>query len=421
MLKVAVIADDLTGAADTGIQFRRVVSPVYLLPSATVSSMQPEAPAEAISVYTNTRGLSPQEAGTLAGEAAEAVNLLRPERVYKKIDSCMRGNVGAEADALIECLGLEASFIAPAFPSQGRTTAHDVHLVYGTPVAESEMGRDPVSPVTDSRLTALVAGRSRFPVGHLDLDVLGAGPQGLAEEAGRLIRSGVRHIVVDAVEQGHLDALVAVHLKFFPNTLLVGSAGLALSLARRLAAEPAPEGPPPTGAGDRHLFVCGSSSERLRQQVDRLEAAGGFDRLVLPPGLLAASGREGVRRAAVREAAVRLGRTDLILQIEPPSSQDPVTPAEAVVKGLAEFVQDLLVRTPVGTLFLSGGDTATAILSRIGIGAVRLEEEIQPGMVRGTMVGGLLDGRTVITKAGAFGEPDALLRLHRKHPEEEMP
>ena len=420
MLKVAVIADDLTGAADSGIQFRRIVAPVYLISHTDLADVDLEPKAEALSVYTNTRALSGPTAEAMVTTAAKNLALWRPERVYKKIDSCMRGNVGPEADALVETLGLEVSFIAPSFPAQGRTTVHDIHMVHGVPVAETEMGRDQVCPVTESRLTVLVANGSRFPVGHVDLDVLTAGPDRLTDEVKRLIRIGTRHIIIDAEEQSHLDTMVELHLKSFPNSLLVGSAGLAQSLAQRLTEVPSPENPVGTSAGRNFLFVCGSSSECMRRQADELMRAGGVDRLVLDPAVLVDPGRRGERRALASDAAERLAVMSLILQIQPPAIDGPTLPAGEVVTGLAELVAGMTSRTCLTGLFLSGGDTATAVLERVGAKAVRLEAEILSGMVRGTLVGGDMDGRTVVTKAGAFGQPDDLVHLYQNYFQKEL-
>lgn len=413
MLKVAVIADDLTGAADSGIQFRRMAAPVYMISHTDLAKVDLEPKAGALSVYTNTRALSGVTAKAMVSKTAESLALWRPERVYKKIDSCMRGNVGPEADALVETLGMEASFIAPSFPAQGRTTVHDIHMVHGVPVSETEMRHDPVCPVTESRLTALVANRSRFRVDHVDLNTLVASPDRLTEEIKRLIRIGTRHIVIDAADQSHLDTIVEIHLKSFPNTLLVGSAGLARSLAQRLTEVPSPENHFGPYAGRNLLFVCGSSSECMRQQADELTRAGGLDRLILDPAVLADPLRYQDRQALASEAAERLDVISLILQIKQPALDGPTLSAGEVVTGLAELVADLASQASLSGLFLSGGDTATAVLERIGAKAVRLEREILPGMVLGTLMGGDLDDRTVVTKAGAFGQPDALVHLYQ--------
>jgi len=414
VLKVAVIADDLTGAADTGIQFRSIVAPVYLISHADVAHARFDPQAAALAVYSNTRAVAGPLAAAKVAATARDLGRLRPKRVYKKIDSCMRGNVGAETDALLEQLTLRASFIAPAFPEQGRTTVHDIHLVHGVPVAETEMGRDPVRPVNTSRLSDLVATQSRLPVGRVDLDTLRAGGTLLAAEVDRLISGGKRHIVIDATERDHLDAIVDLHLHEYPATLLVGSAGLAHSLAERLSTGTAPEIRSHAAGHGHLLFVCGSSSQRLHMQVDRLVETDDFDRCPFDPDMLADAERRRERAESVKAVRRRLGASNVVLQIRPSLNGTPKFAAEAVLDGLSEIVGGVVQGTPPGGLFLSGGDTANAILNLIGARAVRLEEEVLSGIVRGTLVGGPLDGRSVVTKAGAFGQPDALSRLYRQ-------
>ncbi len=414
MLKVAVIADDLTGAADTGIQFRRIVAPVYLVSHGHLARARLDPRAAALSVFTNTRAAAGPVAAAKVTATARNLTPLRPKRVYKKIDSCMRGNVGAETDALLEALSLRASLIAPAFPEQGRTTVHDIHQVHGVPVAETEMSRDPVCPVNTSRLSELVAASGRLPVGHVGLDVVRAGGSHLAAEVERLIRRGKRHIVIDATEQGHLDAVVDLHLRACPDTLLVGSAGLARSLAARLSNGNAPEIQHQAAGRGHLLFVCGSSSQRLQGQVDRLLETGVFHRWTLDPDLLADTGRRRERTEIASAVRHRLEASNAVLDIRPPLKGTPRNAAEVVLAGLSEIVGQIVEGIPLGGLFLSGGDTATAILNLIGAEAVRLEEEVISGIVRGTLVGGTLPGRSVVTKAGAFGQPDALLQLYRQ-------
>jgi uncharacterized protein YgbK (DUF1537 family) len=414
VLKVAVIADDLTGAADTGIQFRSIVAPVYLVSHADLAHAKFDPQTAALSVYSNTRAVAASLAAARVAATARDLIRLGPKRVYKKIDSCMRGNVGAETDALLEELGLRASFIAPAFPEQGRTTVHDILLVHGVPVAETEMGRDPVRPVNTSRLSDLVATQSRLPVGHVDLDTLRAAGSLLATEVDRLISGGKRHIVIDATVQDHLDAIVDLHLHERPDTLLVGSAGLAHSLAERLSTGTAPEIRSPAAGRGHLLFVCGSSSQHLHLQIDRLVETDDFDRWTLDPALLADAGRHQERAEIVEAIRRRLGASNAVLQIRPPLKGTPKYAADNLLDGLSEIVGEVVQGTPLGGLFLSGGDTATAILNLIGAKAVRLEEEVLSGIVRGTLVDGALAGRSVVTKAGAFGQPDALLQLYRQ-------
>ncbi len=267
MLRAAIIADDLTGAADTGIQFCRAEAPTYLLAQDHLRSFPFPAAPHSLALFTNTRNVPPDQAAEALGPAAAAIKDLRPSRIYKKIDSCLRGNIGAELDALAETLEFDASFVAPALPAQGRSVLHDVHYLRGVPLAETEMARDPVSPVTESRVSLVLGRQSRHAIAHVDLEILEGPPEGLGDHVRRLIRQGARHIVFDSASQAHLDALANLAVAQFPKTLLVGSAGLASSLSPLLFSGPAGTRTLLNPVGRRILFVCGSASGILDVQV----------------------------------------------------------------------------------------------------------------------------------------------------------
>ncbi len=281
MIQLAVIADDLTGAADTAIQFRRIGAPTLLVSYRHLSSLGLEYTGATLAVYTDSRHLSPAAAAARVRRAGLSVKELAPRLVYKKIDSCLRGNIGAEVEALMDLLGCEGAFIAPAFPAQGRTTRHDIHFVRGVPLAASAIARDPVSPIRDSRLSKLIALQSRYPVGRIDVTEFDGGPGRLKEATDNLLRQGRRLIVFDAASQQQLDLIACLARDHFPRTLLAGSAGLALALAQCLPARKEPL--PRSGylVGHRVLFVCGSASDVLGEQVEALVKQAGVPRHVL--------------------------------------------------------------------------------------------------------------------------------------------
>ena len=274
MIQLAVIADDLTGAADTAIQFSRISTPVLLVSHRHLSSLGLEDPGATLAVSTDSRHLSPAAAGARVHRAGLLVKELRPGVVYKKIDSCLRGNIGAEVDALLDVLDCNGAFIGPALPAQGRTTLHDIHYVRGVPLAASAIARDPVSPIRDSRLSRLIALQSRYPVGRIDVTEFDGGLGRLKEATDKLWRQGRRVIVFDAASQQHLDSIARLARDYFPGTLLTGSAGLALALAQSL---PAWKEPRPRIVTWR-VSVCSSSAgpapecleSRLKRSRNRL-------------------------------------------------------------------------------------------------------------------------------------------------------
>jgi D-threonate/D-erythronate kinase len=410
-LQIAVIADDITGAADTGAQFCTAVGPVHM-----TGAVEGELTASAIhtagvAVFTNTRNTDAARAAQIVRMAAEKIRSLSPRVIYKKIDSCLRGNLGAEIDALLKATGAAASFVAPAFPQQGRTTVNDCHRINGVPVADTEIGRDPVSPVRESRLSVLLSAQSRMPVGHVDLACIEGGSAKLAERVRILLSQGCRHITFDAGHTVHLDAIARLACDHVEEILLVGSAGLAASLSRIVAREL-----PACAVTDRPrikkwLFVCGSASRVLADQVAMLVRSTGWAHLALDPLALTSGDGSTHREPLIDHLADRWSSGGVILSLQPVLDAGPIEDPGLVVRGLAEAAAGLLSAAAVEGVFLCGGDTAEAFWHQIGACALLIREEILPGLMRGEFVGGLRNGLPVVTKAGAFGQMDTLNQL----------
>lgn len=408
MLEIAVIADDLTGAADTGIQFRALYAEALLMTDNGLAAKPSQPMPEVLAVHTNSRALPEAQARARIARAAERLTLWRPGRVFKKVDSCLRGNLGAEVDALIDTLGLPMSFIAPAFPAVGRTTADDIHRVHGQPVAESEMGRDPATPVTESRLSRVIAHQSHHPVGHVDLTTVAAGEEALVAAVERLARDGIRHIAFDSTERAHLAAVAGLALRRFPTALLVGSAGLAQGLCDCQPHRTPPPAPPQPAAPGHHLIVLGTASATARRQVEVLQGTYSFAVVDMDSGRLAKTDLVP-EESDVAELADALAVSDLVVRITSPHGETSVRTTRRVAGGFGALVAAVVARTPPASLFLSGGDTALSVLGRLGARGLRLEREIVPGLVLGQVVGCIFEGLAVGTKPGAFGDDNALL------------
>ena len=122
MNNVVIIADDLTGAADTGVQFCPFFEDTMLISYQKLEQLlasRLSTGSRATAVYTDSRALAAGAARERVDAVGRRLAGLQPLWIYKKIDSCMRGNVGSEVDALLDALGCEVSFIAPALPELG--------------------------------------------------------------------------------------------------------------------------------------------------------------------------------------------------------------------------------------------------------------------------------------------------------------
>lgn len=410
VLQIAVIADDITGAADTGVQFCPVVGPIHLA-SAADGSFSTVIQTAGLSVFTDTRNVDAATATKRVRATGEMIRCMNPRLVYKKIDSCLRGNVGAEIDALLQTIRAATSFVVPALPQQGRTTVNGVHRVNGVPVAETEIGRDPLCPVRESRLSVLLSSQSRLPVGHVDLACIENGPAAMVDRVRMLLNRGCRHITFDAEQTVHLDAVNRIARDHFEKILLVGSAGLAGSLSRMMAGElPIPAAADRPGIA-KWLFVCGSSSRVLADQVAMLTRSTSWACHMLDPFVMASSqgsAKRGKHLAGLMDAWLR---GSLIIGLKPIFDTGPTESPDRVVRGLAKVAAALLTAEASEGLFLSGGDTAESVRRQVAASALLIREEILPGLVWGELVGGPFNGLPVVTKAGAFGAADTLVQL----------
>ncbi|HSL00512.1 MAG TPA: four-carbon acid sugar kinase family protein [Rubrobacteraceae bacterium] len=390
-MRVGIIADDLTGAADTGVQFARAGYRTAV--AFRGSPIPPAGDLDAAALDTDSRALP---SGSAAKRVLEAAGAVRDARiVYKKLDSTLRGPLAAELAAALNATGRDLALVAPAFPATGRTTARGVQLVRGVPVHETEAARDPRTPVVESHLPTLLA--AAFP------SVVSLGVEDLADgEHVRRVLSNAPCVVADAERDEDLDALA----RAVPDprrVLWAGSAGLALALGNLYPgprAGAAPSRPAPAGTV---LVVVGSLSGVAREQLRSLEEHGCTTVPVATGGRSVSDG-VGVARAALAEGS----SCAALHSAEERRSSD----AGAVVAALAEVAAGLAGDGSFDALVLTGGETAVSVARRLGAWGILLEGEVETGMPVGTLIGP--SPYRVVTKAGAFGEPDTLRRVVEK-------
>jgi len=148
---IAVIADDLTGAAELA-----AAAADHGLSAEVHTSFRPESRADVIAVDSGTRSLSAADAARMVGDVARDVLLARPDWVYKKTDSVLRGNVRAEIAALLAATGMTRATLIPANPSKGRVIAGGLYYVGGIPLDQTAFANDPEHPRTSARVADLL-------------------------------------------------------------------------------------------------------------------------------------------------------------------------------------------------------------------------------------------------------------------------
>ena len=408
---VVVVADDLTGAADSAVHFIPTAGEMLLVDMERTVPEVIQAGTSGFALNTASRNLGSREVVSMVTRAVEFLSSLRLRLIYKKMDSQLRGKPGLEIETLRKGLGLACAFVAPAYPEQGRITKDSVHLVHGIPVAEGEAGKDPVTPVTRSSLPELIAEQTGVMTSHIYLKDLNQGMDKVYRKIGVLIKKGVRVITFDSVSREHLNMVARLGLDRFPGTLLAGSAGLALSAAA-LINKDSLRTPPALPLCRSLLFVCGSASGVLHQQADGLVSIGGCGEVSIGPESLTDADRWKTLKKAAKEAWTK---GDLLIRISPKSASPPPVDVDTdeLLSRLAALVAGLLEHKATDGIFFSGGDTARKVLSETNARAIRIKGQACPGMAWGVAEGGTLAGVITVTKAGAFGREEDLVHLYR--------
>ncbi len=393
MRRYVIVADDLTGANDTGIQFLKAgcSSSVVLDPAAL-----PGLEYGAAVVDTESRNVGAEEARTILERVILYLEPLKGSRiVYKKVDSTLRGNIGVEVGVLRQNLTPSLTVFTPAYPANGRTVRNGLCLLDGVPVAETEIGRDPRRPVLSSSLAETVDPSGEQTVRSVSLEEL------RSESLPALARQEKGHILAFDVETpSDLRRIVAGVTQVFSaeEILWVGSAGLAEALVA----------PSPV------LLVVGSLSGRSREQSRQVLEGGLVDLVSLDVAKLNAEPDAAVKEALDTALALtRRGRNVLLAsvleerQIEVGRRTDAGIP---IARALAEVAAQLVERMPLSGLFVTGGEIAVHVLRALGGTGMELLDELEPGVPLVRLSGGRHGGLPMVTKAGGFGTEGVMVR-----------
>lgn len=417
MPKVAVIADDITGACDTGIQFRKQgLKTIVLMAAERIRTAVQDS--DVIVFDTDTRDDSPRIAYAKVRSVTKAVIRSKVKFFYKKIDSTLRGNLGQEIDAIMDEAETRLAVVAPAFPANHRVTVGGYQLINHVPLSETEFAHDPVNPVRESHIPTLLQNQSKRQVGCVGLSTVMQGVEAVRNEFESQIEKGKQIVVVDATSSRHLaviaDAAMSSGVRFF-----CGSAGLAEELSRILGCH----------VNKPVLVISGSLSEVTRRQMLRARddlkcrvfvvnvrkiLEGGKSRVeeienVANNVQMALKHKEDtvVTTVGLEDARVKRRQMTDIQSIRPKKL------TRLLSKALAEVVACVLNSGSVCGLVLTGGTTATGIFLAMGVTQLVVEKEVVPGIPFSRLVGGKYNGFGVVTKAGAFGDENAVTQSIR--------
>ena len=412
------IADDFTGGTDlAGMLVKHGMRTVQVI-GVPDAPLPPAIDAVVVALKSRT---APAEAAV--AESLAALRTLQAagcRQFYFKycstFDSTPKGNIGPVAEALMTALGTDFTVVCPAFPANGRTI-YKGHLFVGdVPLSDSGMRDHPLTPMTESSLVRLMQAQSRRRVGLVDYDIVRRGPEAIRARFAALGAEGCGFAVTDALADEDLTALGAA-CRDLP--LVTAGSGLAIGLARNFVAEPSVAAaalPPGTGFA---AVLAGSCSTATLRQIEAMRArhpAFAIDPLTLAEGA-------DLVGAALDWAARHLAEGPVLIHASAPpdavravQQKLGVEQAGALVEAALAAIAQGLVARGVGRLIVAGGETSGAVVKALGIKALRIGPEIDPGVPWTQALGDDAPPLALALKSGNFGAPDFFLKAWSRLP-----
>ncbi len=415
--KIVIVADDLTGAGDTAVQFsKRDLSSIVITDIKNIERSL--AGYDVLVVDTESRSDDRDTAYRKVYETGRALKDKKLKCIYKKIDSTLRGNIGAEISGLMDSMDISYAVVVPALPEYGRTILDGSLYVKGVLLEETETGRDPKTPVKESYIPAVISAQTNRKTAVVSYSEVRAGKENLQKVIRQHIKNGVHIFVADVQETEDLDIIASAVTSLDERFLYAGSSGLADYLPDHLNLEKSKKS---------NLIIAGSVSEITRQQIEYVKNNSEIN-LIDIDTLKLFSGEKSKKEE--RERILRITRDlcsrgeDIIIR----SASDPAEVTACFEKGLrlgldryhvseaiAIFIGEIAASSirdlQINSVLLTGGDTAIKTARSLNITGTIIENEILPGIPSGRYADDRYRDLIVVTKAGGFGNEEALHKV----------
>lgn len=415
---IAIIADDLTGANDTALQFHLRGCNTQIIFDYE-SSPKGDTYTRAWAISSETRHCEPAYAAQKVYDITTGLmNNFNIEHVYKKMDSTLRGNIAHEALAMLQALEYDAAVIVPAFPSENRITIGGYQMLKGVPVERTEFARDPQNPIFQSHIPTLL--KHQLASEHQDIvDVIpfttvtkGAGP--ILVELQELVKNGRKLIVIDALSRTDLEQIALAVKKCTYDILPCGSAGLAQACAGIWLADASYQHIKKVIADIPILVVSGSATDITKNQLIKLEEEEDVDAYFLKipiEKIFSPVDDEFANRVInnFKKVSVAVVQFDDFNLNQEFFNKHQVTRQQLsgiLTDYLAELTKKVVEQQEL-ILITVGGETSYKCCNILGSNNLQIIDEVEPAIPL------CLDhnAQWIVTKSGNLGNPKTLINI----------
>ena len=420
---VGIIADDLTGANDTALQFQQRGANTKILLDSDCSP-KVKAGTEVWALSSESRNVPAEEAVSRVEKAvATFVENFNFDYYYKKIDSTLRGHIALETLTVLNILEYDAAIIMPAFPQEGRITVGGYHLAKGVPIGRTEMAIDPHAPITESHVPTLLKMQlgedSAEIVGTIDLRTImnGAGP--ILMKINELINEGKKLIVADATSITDLEQIALAINKCDKKLLPTGTAAGAQVLAKYWLAGIEKESSGLNTGRMPKFIVSGTATQITANQIKKLEQSDDYENInfiALNSSEILSKVSESLITRIVDNLSsgvtVCIHTSDLIANFD--GFSDDSFNAELTKEKFASMITDFLadltqkVLSKIEVILITlGGETSYKCCKAIDSNELQLTDEVAPAI----SICSDINRKWIITKSGNLGNSNTLIEI----------
>jgi uncharacterized protein YgbK (DUF1537 family) len=412
--KILIVADDFTGANDTGVQFskKKLKSLVITDKDNIIRSLEN---CDVLVFDTESRFNDREKAYKKTFDLGQIAKSQKIRCIYKKFDSTFRGNIGAELDGLMDSMEIRNAIVVPAYPSNQRLTKNGMVYVKDQLLEETEISDDPRTPVRKSFIPDILSLQTNKRIGLIDFNDVHEGKQNLIQKVEEHMNNNIQIIIIDALNDEDLsDSLCYSAPK--ESVLFAGSPGFAEFLPKYLY---------PDDEKKISIVIAGSVSEVTRKQIEYANERSALTIIDLEVDKLLAGNQSQEMKRIIDIVKVSSVKGDDII-IRSARSKPFVSEcielgkkygltgsdvSEIIALFLGEIARDIIQVVKINGILLTGGDTAIKTAQSLKISGTIIHDEIEAGIPYGHFIEDQYRNITIVSKAGGFGSEDAIYRV----------
>lgn len=414
MVKLLIIADDFTGALDTGVQFakRGICTQVFTYQKLEDGDIKPDT--EVLVVDAESRPMPMEAAYRAVHDIARWAHEKGIEIIFKKTDSALRGNIGMELQAVADIETGTPLFFIPGHPDIQRVTKEGIHYISGELVADSVFGKDPFEPVTRSYIPDIIKEQSELSVTCIRADE--------PITCQMVDMSGI--VVCDTEKVEDIDRRLDELVQMDRLRLIAGCAALGERLAEKIPFHYVKK--KSFRQTDCLYVACGSLNTITCKQVRYAEQNCGFIRRNLtmeqklkPRYYTTQSGKKFLEEMVMLckdNKRIIVDSFDMGEHKDDFLEVNKISPDEVrtlIPEAHGHIVKEIIEQKLDVTALMTGGDTLMGYMKLIGCTQIEPVCEIEQGVVVSLLKWNGYD-QQVISKSGGFGTEDILCRIAQK-------